>query len=76
MGQQRFCSSSSSSAAELIWEPAINREGFGELNLFEFLVGLKGNELHVADSALGQGSGLDELLRSLFLDFVTQGQLC
>lgn len=64
MGQQRCCSSSWS-AAELIWEPAINREGFGELNLLEFLVGLKGDEPHVADSALGQGHCLDELLRSL-----------
>lgn len=61
----RLCSSSSSSAAELIWEPAINREGFGELSLLEFLVGVKGNEPHVADSALGQGNALDELLKSL-----------
>lgn len=65
MGQQRLCFSSSSSAAELIWEPAINREGFGELNLLGFLVGLKGNEPHVADSALGQGNALGELLRPL-----------
>lgn len=69
MGQQRVCCSSSPSAAELIWEPAINREGFGELNLPEFLVGLKGDEPHVADSALGQGDGLDELLRFLLALF-------
>lgn len=55
-------------------EPATKRAfdvriAFGQLNLHEFLVPLKGEELHVADSALGQGDGLDELSRSLLALF-------
>lgn len=46
------------------------RTAFRYLNLDEFLLCSKGDEPHVADSALGQGDGLgDELLRSFWPRF-------
>lgn len=79
LGVSRDCCSSSWSAAQLIWETAINREGFGELNLPEFLVGIKGDEPHVADSALGRTMVLMSFKVPsvpVFPDFVILGQLC